>query len=239
MQLVISKYRLFFCITLFVTAITLSSFAQSFEGRIVYDMLYPTTMERDPATLRMIPKEKMLVTLLIKGDKMRMETVSSTGKNVNIFDGKAETSAVLTELNGQKTAICMGEEEMEEEDEKHMLEGEKPKATKMSDTKEIAGYTCKKEEITFSKKNTEKLIVFYTDQIKSAAVNKNSYWVQKRCKHIPGLALEYELLNDKNEVVYKLIATQVIAETLDDSYFVIPADYKKVNFEKEEKGWKK
>ena len=227
-------YRLFFHVAVFLLIGTRTlSAQQAFEGRIVYELSYPTTMEEDPVTKQKVHKEKTDVILFIKGDKMRMETIITSGKSINICDGKAKTSVTLTETDGQKTAIFMDEEEMEEEDENHVPEGEKAKSTKSGETKEIAGYICKKEEIVLSKKSTEKLIVYYTDKIKSAALNKNIYWIQKRCKRIPGLVLQYEILNANNETIYQLIAKEVITESVSDKTFAIPTDYKIVNYEKE------
>lgn len=206
-----------------------------FEGRIVYDLFYPTTMEEDPVTKKKGPKEKMIVTIYLKDQNMRMETQTAMGTSVSICDGKSGTCIALAEPNGQKTAIVMSPEEIEEEEEHHTPDGEKNKVVKLDETKEIAGYVCKKEKIVLSKKSSETLVVYYTDKIKSTALTKNFYWVQRRCKRIQGLVLQYEVLNAKGEIIYQLIAKEVSAEPIDTMEFIVPEGYKVVDYEKEKK----
>jgi hypothetical protein len=206
-----------------------------FEGKIVYDLLYPTTMEEDPVTKKKAPKEKMTVTIYLKDQLMRMETKTATGTSVNICDAKSGTCTALSEMDGKKTAVVMSPEEIEEEEDNHTPDGEKPKAIKLDETKEIAGYVCKKEKIILSKKSSETLMVYYTDKIKSNALNKNFYWVQRRCKRIQGLVLQYEVQNAKGEVIYQLVAKEVSAEPVDFIKFTIPQGYQVADYEKEKK----
>jgi len=200
-------------------------FAQKqFEGKIIYDMSYPTTMVLDSVTKKMVPTETMTVTLFFKEKKMRMETLTHLGTNVTIFDSEVNTSTTLINTNGRKTAVSMGKEEMKEEEEEHTPTKEKTKFVSFAETKTIAGYTCQKAEIIFPKKETEKIIVFYTTELKSDVANKNINWIQKRCKGIQGIVLEYEIVNQKG-IIYKVTATQVSNETIPDSRFIIPKDY--------------
>jgi hypothetical protein len=205
---------------------------QAFEGKIVYEMSYPTTMEYDSVTMKMVPKEKTTVAIFIKGDKMRMETVTPLGVSSNICDGKAKTSVVLTEVDGQKKAIYMDAEEMEEEDEEHLNSTEKPQMLKSTETNEILGYVCKIKEGVLSKKGTEKVIIYYTDQIKSSALNNNIYWIQRRFKPIRGLVLSYEIINEKQQLTFKIIAKKISLEPLNNNLFIIPSDYKIENLKK-------
>ncbi len=225
----VASLLLFLCASL--TAPVLIA-QQVFEGKIIYEMSYPTTMERDSLTMKMVPRKKTIITIFIKGDKMRMETLTSQGVSINICDGKAKTSVVLTVVDGHKKAVFMEGEEMEEEDEEHLNPTEKKKTEKSIETQEVAGYQCKKREITLSKNSTEKAVIYYTDQIKSSALNNNIYWIQRRFKRIPGLVLDYEIVNEKQQITLKITAQKISSEPLNNNLFIIPADYRIENLKK-------
>jgi len=85
--------------------------------------------------------------------------------------------------------------------------------------KEIAGYKCKKANITW---NDYKFAIYYTDKIKIDEPNWNNPFPE-----IKGVLLEYqyEMFNIKTKVT----AISVIKEDIEDEIFEIPADYKNVS----------
>lgn len=218
-------------ITILLIAIVYNSYAQQqFEGKIIYEMSFPAAMDLNPQTKNVEPKEVMVVTMFLKGYKMRMETLTLLNNNISFFDAKSKTAITLVDLQGKKTAVLMDKEEMEE-GAKHNSINEKHKIILLDETKKIAGYNCKKIEVILDEKRMEKLIIYYTDKIKSDAINKNPNWIQARHKDISGLVLEYKI-EIKKEVIYSVTAKQVSIESITDDNFTIPTDYKKVNQEK-------
>ncbi len=218
-------------ITLLLITIVWSSFAQQqFEGKIIYDMSFPTTKELNTKTMKMAPKEIVVVTMFLKGHKMRMETLTLLNNSISFYDTKSKTLISLMDIKGQKTAVVTDKEEMEKEEKQNPV-NEKPEIKFLDETKEIAGYPCKKAEIVLNKKTMEILIVYYTDKIKSDAVKENPKWLLAHHKEIPGVVLEYKIMNQKDEI-FNVTAKQVSAELIADNNFIIPADYKKVSEEK-------
>jgi GLPGLI family protein len=148
------------CLLLAFAAST-SIFAQnSFQGKVVYEMSYPGT-ELDANTMAMMPKETIIY---IKNEKVRSEiSMGGMGTSVSIVDNKTKTSTTLMDMMGQKIAFKATAEDVEKMKAKGASE---PKVTLLNETKEIAGYKCKKAEIEMEdNKENVKMYVYYSNEI--------------------------------------------------------------------------
>jgi len=87
------------------------------------------------------------------------------------------------------------------------------------ETKEIAGYKCKKANISW---NNYDFVVYYTDKIKIDEPNWNNPFPE-----IDGVLLEYQY--EMFDIKTKVTATAVIKEDVPDDVFEIPAGYKNVS----------
>lgn len=177
------------------------------EGRIVYEMSYPGA-QFDAQTLAMLPTE---TTWYIKGEKVRMEQKMAMGmSSTTVVDGKAKEGFTLMDMMGNKTVIKMSAEQM-----KKMSENAPKPNVKLSDeTKTIAGYVCKKADVTDEKGN--KSTVYYTQKIK-ARINKG------QTGDIDGFPLEFQIKTPQLSIL--MTATKLVSEKVDDSYFTIPPGY--------------
>lgn len=225
-----NRLNFHFILFLFVVKLTNMELLaqQAFEGKIVYEISYPTTIESDPITHENKPKNKMETVLFFKGNKMRIETKTEQGLMVTIFDEATETCVSLTNINNQKKAIYRSSEEMEEEYEEHLPSNEKMRVLQQAETKQVAGYKCKQQILTFSKNAEEKIVVSYTEEIQSKIVSKNPFWIQKRVKKVKGFVLKYEIRNSNEQAIYCAEAIQITPSILDSTLFTIPTDYKAV-----------
>lgn len=201
---------------LLVTAITTCNltFAQknNFEGKVVFDISFPG-MELDASTAAMLPKES---TIYIKGDKSRTEMSMGMGmSNATISDGKSKSATVLMDIMGSKYAIKMTEADM-----KKSQGDTKAKVKLLDETKEIAGYKCKKAEITLDNKEKTVATVYYTPEIGGKELN----WSKNEFGDIDGFLMDFETV--QNGMTMKMTAKKVSPEKIDDSKFIIPADYK-------------
>lgn len=199
-------------------AITNFTFAQvPFEGSVVYSMEIEG-MEMDPTTQSMLGT--METKIFVKGDKSRTEISMAMSKNITIADYKKKTATFLMDVMGMKYAIKVGPEDMAKEEEA----SKDIKIIYLDETKEIAGYKCKKAQIT-NKENIT-ITVFYTEEIKGNSPDS-------RFKGLNGFPMEYEM--NQNGMKMLITANEVRKEKVDDKIFEIPEGYKETTKEELQK----
>ena len=188
------------------------------EGKVVFEISYPG-MQLDPQQAAMLPSESVTY---VKNGKSRTEQKMGMGMNqVMITDAVAKTAVTLVDMMGNKTAIKTSKEDMEKEEAK----AEKPTVKLLDETKEIAGYKCKKAEITDAKGN--KTTLFYTKDIEAARGGKGPF------AGIDGFPMEFEMKQPSMSI--KLTATKVVEEKVDDVMFSVPSGYKEMTMEEYKK----
>ena len=202
------------------SAIIALSFTGSadFEGKVVYSI--------DISGGNMPPQAKSMMqgstaTVYVKGDKAKTEMNMGMQTTTSFYDRKTNTSVTLMEIMGNKYKL----KPEEKKDEK------KPdvKTNITSETKTIAGYVCKKAEVTMTDaKGAHTFNIWFTEDIPNHinTNHENGY----QFKDIKGMPLEYEI-EAKNGMTMKMTATSVSKETIDDSKFVIPDGYKEMTAE--------
>jgi len=152
--------------------------------------------------------------MTIKGNKARSEMVMSMGKTVSISDGDNKTAITLMDMMGQKLAIQSNYEEIMKE----MADSPEAKVEVTSETKEIAGYTCKKAVVTIPEEEME-IIVYYTEELGTSALNFDN----PQFKDINGVMLEFEMPNESFSMHFTAISVE--KKNVDDSEFTIPEGY--------------
>lgn len=187
--------------------------AQDFEGKVVYDIKLPATL--DPQMKMMMPKEAVGY---FKDGKVRMETQAAMGMTTtSIANSKSGESVVLMNVMGSKYAIKGSGDDKEE---KEMMERTE---VKLSDsTKTVAGYTCKKALVTFTTKETNEKVnmnLWYTQDIKAS--NKH---ISGPMGKIDGFILEYSFSQQGIDMLFS--ASAVTKQPVEESLFTVPADYK-------------
>jgi GLPGLI family protein len=189
-----------------------------FEGVITYKISYPDTKFTE-SQMAMFPK---MMTVSVKGDKSRTEIQMSGVSTIEIRDYIEKTSVALFDLMGQKYAIKASTAEIE----KKVQEEGKPSVELTSETKVIAGYTCKKAIIRMTSDGvTTTFEAFYTSELGGKNVNFDNALY----KDIDGALLEFVI--NAQEMNMKLTATSIEKKSLPASLFVIPSDYKQISKE--------
>jgi GLPGLI family protein len=194
-----------------------SAIAQSkkpFEGTIVYSLNFDEA-GLDPASASMLQGREMIIS--IKGDKSRMEMDMGMMKTATISDNKAGSAVTLMDIMGQKMALKMSKEEIE----KQRSEVKEPTIKYTEETKEIAGYKCKKA-IALTEEGDE-LAIFYTDEIPNSNASNNQF------KGLNGFPLEYQA--NQNGLKMLVTAKSVKLGKVDDSKFKVSSEYKEVTQE--------
>ena len=183
-----------------------------FDGVITYKISYPDSKFTE-AQLSMAPK---VMTVSVKGSKARTEMNVGGGLVVEILDYVAKTKVTLINMMGQKFAIKTTSEEIEKEN------AGQPKGavTITNETKNIAGYNCKKAIVTTNDDGVKSTFeVWFTDEIGG----KDANFDNPLYKDINGVMLEFILKTPQASM--KLSATSIEKKALSAKDFEIPSDY--------------
>jgi GLPGLI family protein len=176
---------------------------KAFEGSIVY------TIDISGESLTPEMKQMMAgsqMSVYMKGEKSRTDMNMAMQNTITISDAKAKSSFVLMDIMGQKYKIVTKDD------------AKKPEITvkELTDTKEVAGYKCKKAELSTT--GQEPITVYYTEDIPNTGYNT-------QIKGIKGYPLEFEVTQGGMKINYS--AKSVSKEKIEDAKFVVDdKDYK-------------
>ncbi len=209
-------FRFTLILSAFVIAFSSITSAKGFKGIITYKISFPGSTI-DASTKAMLPK---MMTYKIRDNFGRTEIdMGGMGKQIQIINGEEKTISMLYNLMGQKFCVTMSSEAIEKE----MADKPKPTIEYVDETKEIAGYTCKKAIVTVEDNNQKNsFIIYYTNELGSNTLNFDN----NLFKDIDGVLLEFEI--DEGEMKMKLEAISVEKKNIPQSEFVVPEDYKVV-----------
>lgn len=216
------KINLFFLSTAIFFAFAFTGASAVFEGKITYEVNVEGE-NMPPEAMAMFAGSES--TIYIKGSKSRSDMTMGFQSTTTISDAKTGTSVSLLEMMGNKYKI----KSEPEKDEKT------PDVTMkyLDETKEIAGYKCKKAEMTYKSETGEQAVsaIWYTEEISNYLGNDKR---SSRFKGIKGMPLEYEMSMERG-MKMKMTAKTVSKESVPDSKFEVPAGYKEVTVEEMQK----
>jgi hypothetical protein len=197
-----------------------------FQGTVSYDITYPG------ATLTPAQKAQLPTTqdVTVKDCKTKTEMITGPVTQASITDGTAKTETVLIDYMGTKYALKLTTAEITESLAKVTM----PVVTITTDTKVIAGYTCKKAILTTTEEDgtITNDTIYYSDEIGCKDLNFSTQF-----KDIPGTVLEYSMYVDQIEANMKYTAKEVKKEKVSDNIFLIPSDYQEVTKEEFKKAF--
>lgn len=190
---------------------------KDFHGVIVYNISFGGA-DIDPQMAAMMPKT---MKMKIKGEKSRMEMSMGMGSTIVVFNGEDKSGFTLMDIMGQKYAMKMTPEELEDENENEP----EMDIEVTGETKEIAGYECKKAIVKSKEKGAEniEMIVYFTDELGSGMLNYNN----PMFKDVQGVMMEYAM--NENDVEMKFTAISVTKEKIKDEEYEIPEGYNVMN----------
>lgn len=198
---------------LLVIGISASMMAEKpFEGVINYKISYPDSKFTE-AQLAMFPK---VMTISVKGSKARTEMNVGGGTTVEITDYVAKSKIALLNMMGQKYAIKQTAEEIEKEN----ADQPKGEVNITNETKNIAGYTCKKAIVTTNDDGVKSTLeVWFTEELGG----KDQNFDNPLYKDINGVLLEFSIITP--QATMKFSATSIEKKSVSSKDFDIPADY--------------
>jgi hypothetical protein len=189
-----------------------------FEGIITFKITYPDNKFSE-SQQAMLPK---MMTITIKGDKSKSEIKTAGGNQVEISDYTAKTKVALLDMMGQKYAVKSTAEEIQKENAKE------PAGTvqETSETKVIAGYTCKKAIVTVNDDGVKTTYeVYYSGELGPKAANFDN----PTYKDIDGVMLEFSMKTPQFTMVFT--ASDVEKKSVSAKEFEVPADFKPITKE--------
>ena len=188
-----------------------------FNGIIVYNISFGDT-EMDPQMAAMMPKT---MKMKIRGESSRMEMSMGMGSTIVVYNGEDKSGFTLMDMMGQKYAMKLTPEELEEEVE----EAPDMDVEVTGETKEIAGYNCKKAIVKSNESGAEdmEMVVYFTDELGSGMLNYNNPFF----KDVQGVMMEYTM--QENDMNMTFTAISVTKKKVGDEEFVIPEGYNKMS----------
>jgi len=180
------------------------------EGIVVYDITYPKP-HPDAATQFMMPSD---MELHFKDDKY-VNSLSIAYNVVNIgylVNNQTKELVEIAKIGKHKYACKINEANLST-----LLKDVPPHKVELIDgeTKEIAGFKCKKAVVTVAAKTPYKFDVYYTTDI--ALTNPN--WCTP-FKDIPGTLMEYQI--EKFDVIMRFTAKEVKNLAQETKEFDVP-----------------
>lgn len=192
--------------------------AKEFRGVIIYNISYPDS-KLDAQAQAMMPKT---MKVLIRDKWSRTEMSMGMGNTTVIFNGEDKTGVTLLDMMGQKYAIKMDEETIEKESSK--IPDINVEFT--DETKDIAGYSCKKALLKFTENGKDKVhTVYYTDELGKGFLNYDN----PMFRDIPGVMLEYSAEESGMKMVFTAISVE--KKNISEKEFETPDGYKTVTQE--------
>lgn len=197
---------------LFLSSTGIIAGGKPFEGIITYKISYPDNKFTE-SQQAMFPK---MLTVSIKGSNSKTEIKTQMGDQIEITDYITKTKVALIDMMGQKYAVRSTAEEIEKENAKEPL----PSVEVTSETKVIAGYTCKKAVVTVNDDGAvSKYDVFFTNELGPKAANFDN----PLYKDIDGVMMEFSMKTPQFTMVFS--ATAVEKKSLSAKEFDIPSDF--------------
>jgi len=194
---------------------------KAFSGIITYEIKYEGA-DIEPAQLAQLPTESVLI---IKGNKSKEESMMGGAYFTQILDGDEQSIIVLIEGGGQKIFFNLTKEELEalEDDD------DEPKIKLLEETKVVAGYTCKKAEVTTKDEYDEDVTVavYYCEELGSKALNFSDDF-----KDINGLPMEYQVKSENWTEVHTVKSVE--KKKIKDVSFMVPADAEELTAEQKQ-----
>lgn len=214
------KLMLALCLVLAV-AINVNA-QKNFEGIVTYGISFENS-GLPPEALQMLKGAESIV--YIKGEKRRVDMNTAMQSTTSVMDSKTKTILTTMDVMGQKYLIKTTEADMKKEKENA------PAITikYIDETKEIAGYKCKKAEITSKTKEgkEETVVVYYTEEIPSSDV-KSTF------EGLKGTPLEYSITQGGVKMTFT--TKTVVKESIPDSKFELSKEgYKETTLEELQK----
>ncbi|MFI5221253.1 MAG: DUF4412 domain-containing protein [Bacteroidia bacterium] len=210
---------------LFVTlVVSFQVYAQKLkEGLVEFEITYPEMTSDMKDMEGMLPKA---MTVFFKNEKSRAEMQTVMGTTVNIGNSITKESILLLDMMGKKIAMKINEDSLMNDPKGLKNAYPDLKITQTTETKMIAGYTCRKAIVTYTESGKpEHIDCFYTDELPMMSLGSD----RKMFKGIKGFLMEFSM--KQGGMTMKIKAKTISSKKVSDDKFMVPSDYQVVTQE--------
>nr|NQU93173.1 hypothetical protein [Bacteroidota bacterium] len=210
-------------ITLLISVILLFSGLQLFAGKgkaftgtITYKIGY-SDQKMDENLKGMLPT---IMKMYIGEGKIKTDLFTEMGTQSIILDLENKSKTALMSIMGTNMAITSEWEEIQEEYKRYP----EVQLEYLDETREIAGYVCKKIKILMTEETSSKTtesIAWFTEELN---VNPDVNFSNPIFRDVKGMLMEYEL-DQGNGNMMKFTAIEVDKGKINKKEFIIPDDY--------------
>jgi GLPGLI family protein len=204
-------------LVLFAFSLVLMSYSatppKGFKGVITYKITYDGD-DINEQMLSFLPKTMISY---FRGAMSRTDLIMGMGKTIKIKNGDEKSVISLFDMMGQKVGYKADYEKVIEE-----LKGEPEADIEIRDeTKEIAGYECKRAVIETKSPDGEKMRMnaWFTEELGEY----NNYFDTPEFKDINGILLEFEMKTPQFTMIFT--AATVEKKNVSKKEFEVPDDY--------------
>lgn len=183
---------------------------KDFKGVITYKIEYGDL--QIPEQMRTYLPQ--MLKIYFRGEMSKTMMITGGGKTAKIKDGEEKTVITLIDMAGQKIAMQATQEEIQKE----IAESPSYTTEFKDDTKEVAGYECKKA-VLIPEDDGEWLTVYYTDELG----NNVNYFDTPQYSEIPGIMLEFQMTTPQFTMTFT--ATEVDKKNVSSKEFDVPDEY--------------
>ncbi|MES2837949.1 MAG: hypothetical protein V4667_10530 [Bacteroidota bacterium] len=186
------------------------------EGVISYEISYPNPGKNE-SIISMMPSTMVYK---FKDNKTSGELTGNLGifGTSLISDYENKTLYQTLKVLGKKFCAELHQKEVDD----NIAKEPKMNIVPSKETKQIAGYTCKKATVIFDDKTIPSFDIYYTNEIKIEKAN----WYTP-FKEIDGVLLEYRV--KRYNIEMQFTATSVEHKEIEDDVFILTSDYKKIS----------
>ncbi|MBK6962960.1 MAG: hypothetical protein IPH20_03240 [Bacteroidales bacterium] len=201
---------------IFTFAANLTGYSQKagspFKGVINYKITYPEA-KMEASQMAQMPQSAKVT---LNGNKTRIDMNMPSMSQVVLLDADLLTTIFLVDMMGQKVALKPNKKN-------GPAAGKEPVIVITPETKEIAGFVCKKAEINFGdeKSKGSPIIVYYTE-----AIGNNKIFYDNEYRTLPGIPMEFYYKMQGMSML--LTATTVEKGKVSNRDFEVPSDYKEM-----------
>lgn len=182
------------------------------EGIIEYEVSYPN-INPDDMLAGLMPTS---MSMKFKNNQFNAELSAGMGMFKTNFISNSNDFHLINsvKLINKKYATRLDKPAVDKMNEKYS----KFYISKLDETKEIAGYICKKALVVFDDVANESFYVYYTDEININHPNWSNIF-----KDIDGVLLEYQM--ERYGIMMKFTAKSVAKAKVEDTEFQLTTDY--------------
>lgn len=198
-----------------------AAFTQETEGHVSYNVEFSSKQPEMQMSIGMLQGSKLEM-YFTEGKSRTEMKIGTMMQTTTVVDGKKKEMLVL--MSG-----IMGKKAMTQALKKPEETAEKPKVELVDETKEIAGYACKKAIVSDETGNS--YTFWYTDKIKATGEGQKYF----DGKGLPGFPLQMEISQQGMDI--KMTATAYEKLPKKHAFFdlSIPEGYQKMTQEEMEK----